>query len=628
MIKEVISRLRWMGSRVGESVGTSFQDFKERRVLMLMASACPVSIRTVICFVIGRLPRLLSTGFRPASPTKAGHSIADAGGGVFSSSKCGVAQRISFCHNSGVTHFIRFILLVMAGLQCVSAAEYDWLIKGGRIADGTGNPAYFADVGIKGGRIVAIGKDLPGEAKQVLDAKGLVVAPGFIDVHTHAEGIEKQPLAENFVRMGVTTLVLGNCGSSRLDIGKYFKELEDVLVSPNVATLIGQGTVRGQVMGGSFKRPPNATEMAKMKELVTKAMEDGAVGMSTGLIYLPGTFTETEELVELAKAVAPFDGVYASHMRSESNGIFNALDELFRIAREAGVRAEISHIKLAGKSAWGQTDKVLAAIEAARAEGLDITQDQYMYPASSTGLSSRVPEWAREGNDAEFRKRLADPALKAKMVVEIKESVEKSGNEDLSYVFIAEYRKNRKLNGLNLAQAAEKERGNTSLDAQIDLLLEITANGGASGVFHSMSEDDLRKYLQHPNTMIAADSGVRVFGSGVPHPRGYGNNARALAEYVRKEKMLRLEDGVRRMTSLPATTFQLKDRGLIHVGMWADVAVFDPEKVQDNATFTEPHHYATGFRLVLVNGQAVVENDKHTQARPGKMLRHEVGGTR
>ncbi len=526
-----------------------------------------------------------------------------------------------FWHKPGVRYLIRSSLILLAGLQLVSAAEFDWLIKGGRIADGTGNPAYSADVGIKGGRITAIGKDLKGEAKQVLEAKGLVVAPGFIDVHTHAEGIEKQPLAENFVRMGVTTLVLGNCGGSRIDVDKYFNELKDVMVSPNVSTLIGHGTVRGQVMGGSFKRPPTAAEIAKMKALVTKAMEDGAVGMSTGLIYLPGTFSETEELVELTKAITPFDGVYVSHMRSESGGIMKALEELFRIAREAGVRAEVSHIKLAGKSAWGQTDKVLAAIEAARAEGLDITQDQYMYPASSTGLSSRVPEWAREGGDQKYRERLVLPELKAKMVAEIKESIAKSGHEDLGYVVIAEYRKNRKLNGLTLAQAAQQERGNTSLDAQIDLLLEITANGGASGVFHSMSEDDLRKYLVHPNTMIASDSGVRAFGEGVPHPRGYGNSARALSEYVREQKILRLEDAVRRMTSLPATTFRLKDRGQVREGMWADVVVFDPAKVRDNATFTEPHQYATGFKLVLVNGEAVVKDDAHTQARPGKMVK-------
>ncbi|HEY1173576.1 MAG TPA: D-aminoacylase [Verrucomicrobiae bacterium] len=518
---------------------------------------------------------------------------------------------------------IRFSLVFLAGIQCVTAAEFDWLIKGGRIADGTGNPAYFADVGIKDGRIAAIGKELKGEAKHTLDAKGLVVAPGFIDVHTHAEGVEKQPLAENFVRMGVTTIVLGNCGSSRLDVGKYFKELEDALVSPNVATLIGHGTVRGQVMGGSFKRPPTAAEIAKMQGLVKKAMEDGAVGMSTGLIYLPGTFSETEELVEVTKAIAPFDGIYVSHMRSESGGILKALDELFRIAREAGVRAEVSHIKLAGKSAWGQTDKVLAAIEAARAEGLDITQDQYMYPASSTSVSTRVPEWAREGGDDKFRERIAKPETRAKIVAEIKEGIAKSGYEDMGYIFIAEYRKNRKLNGLTMAQAAQQEKGNTSLDAQIDLLLEITANGGASGVFHSISEDDMKKYMAHPNTMIASDSGVRVFGEGVPHPRGYGNSARALSEYVREQKTMRLEDAVRRMTSLPATTFQLKDRGQIREGMWADIAVFDLAKVKDNATFTEPHQYATGYRLVLVNGEAVVENDHHTQARPGKMLRHE-----
>lgn len=516
-----------------------------------------------------------------------------------------------------------FLLLAVLVSE-VRGADFDWLIRNGRIADGTGNPAFHADIAIKEGRIIKIGRKLDGSTSHELDATGLIIAPGFIDVHTHAEGIEKLPLAENFVRMGVTTLVLGNCGSSKLDIGNYFKTLEDVLVSPNVATLIGHGTVRGQVMGGAFRRPPNATEMTRMKELVDKAMKDGALGMSTGLIYLPGTFADTEELVELTKVIAPYDGIYTSHMRSESSGIFKALDELFRIAREAGVRAEISHIKLAGKASWGQTDQVLSMIASARAEGLDITQDEYMYPASSTGLSSRVPEWAREGGNAKFRERLADPVEKAKMVAEIKSDLKRTGQTDFAYVNIAEYKKNRALNGLNVAQAAEKVKGSRSVDAQIELLLEITANGGAQGVFHSMSEDDLRAYLKNPNTMIAADSGVRAFGEGVPHPRGYGNNARLLAEYVRKENLLPLEDAIRRMTSLPAETFHLKDRGIIREGAWADVVVFDKDKVQDNATFTQPHQYATGFRLVLVNGQAVVVDDKHTGARPGKMLRHGV----
>ena len=503
----------------------------------------------------------------------------------------------------------------------LDAATYDVLIRHGRIVDGSGNPAFFADVAIRDGRLAAIGK-ISGEAALEIDAKGLVVAPGFIDVHTHAEEIDDLPLGENFVRMGVTTLVLGNCGSSALDVASFFQRLEATNISPNVATLIGHGTVRGKVMGGSFMRPPTAEELEKMKGMVEQGMKDGAVGLSTGLIYLPGTFAKTEEIIELAKVAARYDGIYASHMRDEGHEIFDALNELFRIAREAGIRAEVSHLKLSGKSNWGQTEKVLAAIEAARAGGLDITQDQYTYTASSTGLSQLVPEQWREGG--RFKERLAVAADKAKLVAEMKEKLRKGGREDYAYAVIASYRHNPALNGLNLVEAARKARGSDSLDDQIELVLDIQLHNGASGIFHGIDEEDLQQFLRHPNTMFASDSGVRKFKDGVPHPRGYGNNARVLARYVREFKLLRLEDAVRRMTSLPAATFRLKDRGLLREGGWADVVVFDPAKVQDEATFSDPHHYATGFEWLLVNGVPVVKHDTHTGARPGRTLRHQA----
>ncbi len=500
------------------------------------------------------------------------------------------------------------------------AQSYDLVLRGGRVADGTGNPAVFADVAVRNGRIAAVGR-VTGDAKRVVDVKGLVVAPGFIDVHTHAEGIEEQPLAENFLRMGVTTLVLGNCGGSRLNLGEYFNELEATNISPNVCSLIGHNTVRRQAMGGSFLRPPNEAELAKMSGYVEQAMQDGAVGLSTGLIYLPGTFAKTEEIIALAKIVGAHGGIYASHMRSEGEGIFKALDELFRIAREGGTRGHISHIKLAGKTAWGQTGKVIAAIETARASGLDITQDQYVYPASSTGLSQLIPDEAREGGAEKFRSRISDPAQKADIVRRMKDSLRKQGRDDYAYAVIANYSKDKSLNGLNVVEAAKKKRASDSLEDQVELLLDIEKSGGASAVFHSMSEDDLRELARHPNTMFASDSGVRKFGEGVPHPRGYGNNARVLGEYVREAKLLRLEDAVRRMSSLPATTFQLKDRGFIHEGAWADLVVFDPAKVSDKATFKKPHQYAVGFKLVTVNGIVVVEDDKHLGMRPGKVIR-------
>ncbi|MFA6545129.1 MAG: D-aminoacylase [Limisphaerales bacterium] len=510
--------------------------------------------------------------------------------------------------------------LLCAMVALAPAQEFDLLLRGGRVADGTGNPAVFADVAVRGGRIAAVGR-VTGTAKRVVDVRGLVVAPGFIDVHTHAEGIEDQPRAENFLRMGVTTLVLGNCGGSRLNLGAYFKELEATNVSPNVCSLIGHNTVRRQAMGGSFMRPPTDAELAKMKGHVDQAMKDGAVGLSTGLIYLPGTFAKTEEIIDLAKIAGAHGGIYASHMRSEGESVFKALDELFRIAREGGTRGHISHIKLAGKSYWGQTGKVIAAIEGARAGGLDITQDQYVYAASSTGLSQLIPDSAREGGADKFRERISDPAQKADITKRMKDSLRKQGRDDYAYAVIANYSKDKSLNGLNVVEAAKKKRGNDSLDDQVELLLEIEKSGGASAVFHGMSEDDLREFAKHPNTMFASDSGVRKFGEGVPHPRGYGNNARVLGEYVREGKLLRLEDAVRRMSSLPATTFKLKDRGLVREGAWADLVVFDPAKVTDKATFKEPHQYAVGFKLVTVNGVVVVEDDKHLGARPGKIIR-------
>ena len=518
---------------------------------------------------------------------------------------------------------LRFFLALTLAVALPARAlsqDFDLLLRGGRVADGTGNPALFADVAIRAGRIVAVGR-VTGPAKRVVDVRGLIVAPGFIDVHTHAEGIEDQPLAENFLRMGVTTLVLGNCGGSRLKLGEYFKELEATNISPNVCSLIGHNTVRRQAMGGSFLRPPTDAELAQMKAHVERAMQDGAVGLSTGLIYLPGTFAKTEEIIELAKVAGAHGGIYASHMRSEGEGIYKALDELIRIAREGGTRGHISHVKLSGKNVWGQTAKVFAAIEAARASGLDLTQDQYVYPASSTGLSQLIPDEAREGGADKFRERLADPAQKAAIFQRMKNGLRKQGRDDYAYAVIANYAKDKSLNGLNVVEAARKVRGADSLDDQIELLLDIERHGGASAVFRGMSEDDLREFAKHPNTMFASDSGVRKFGEGVPHPRGYGNNARVLGEYVRELKLLRLEDAVRRMTSLPAATFQLRDRGLVRAGAWADLAVFDPARVTDPATFKEPHHYATGFKLVLVNGVIVVEDDKHLGTRPGQIIR-------
>lgn len=518
---------------------------------------------------------------------------------------------------------------VFALLISAPAASFDCIIRHGRIVDGTGNPAYFADVGIKAGRVVQIGK-ITGPTDKEINATGMIVAPGFIDVHTHADEVgdtDAKPFerrAENFLRMGVTTLVVGNCGGSALNVAKFFGEIASNGISPNACTLIGHNTVREKAMGGSFDRPPTPEELTKMKAYVDQAMKDGAVGLSTGLIYLPGVFSKPDEIIELAKVIAPYDGIYASHMRHEDAKIYEALDEVFCVAREAKVRAEVSHIKLSGEKSWGQADKVLAYLDQARAEGLDITEDQYAYTASSTTMRQLIPDDAFDGGKKHFLELLDNPEEKAGLIMRMKQKLDARGRKDYAYAVIASYQHDKSLNGLNIVEATRKVRGNDSLGDQIEMILEIEKNGSASGVFHGMAEEDLQKFMSHPNTMIACDSGLREFGKDVPHPRGYGNNARVLGRYVREMKTLRLEDAIRKMTSLPANTFRLKDRGLLKEGFWADIVVFDPEKVTDPATYNDPHHYATGIPYVLVNGVAVIANSEHTGAKPGMGLRHEV----
>lgn len=514
-----------------------------------------------------------------------------------------------------------FVCLLLVASPPARANSYDLIIRNGRIADGTGNPAYFADVAVRDGQIAAIGR-IAGPAKREINAQGMIVAPGFIDVHTHADEVAEMPRAENFVRMGVTTIVAGNCGGSTLDVDALFAKVEATNVAVNVATLVGHNSVRGKAMGGSFMRPPTAEELQKMKSLVEQAMNDGAVGLSTGLIYLPGVFAKTDEIVELAKVAAAYDGIYVSHMRHEDTEIFKALDEVFHIAREAGIRAEVSHIKLSGPTAWGQAERVLAHIEKARAEGLDITHDQYAYTASSTGIRQLVPETAYDGGHAKFVERLGDPAEKAKIISQMKENLHRKGRDSFEYAVVAFYKTDTSLNGMNIVEAAKAKRGSGSLDDQVEMILEIEKNGGASGVFHGMSEDDLKTFMRHPNTMIACDSGLREFGKGVPHPRGYGNNARVLARYVREQQVLRLEDAIRKMTSLPATTFRLRERGQLRPGYRADIVVFNPQTVADKAEYKDPHHYPAGIPFVIVNGVIVIDDGRHTDARAGQALRH------
>jgi N-acyl-D-amino-acid deacylase len=514
------------------------------------------------------------------------------------------------------------LLLHILGILCFGSvlSAHDLVITNATILDGTGSDAVKGSLGITDGRISAIG-EVSTEGAEVVDAEGRYVTPGFIDVHTHSEQVCDLPEAENFIRMGLTTIITGNCGSSRTDLAVFFKEMEAARLTLNVGSLIGHNSVRNKAMGGMFRREPNEEQLTEMKRMVRQAMLDGAVGLSTGLIYLPGTFARTDEIVALAKVAAANDGVYASHIRYESYRIMEAVEEFLTVAREAKIPAELSHIKLSGPSAWGKTTEVLSALDKARASGMEITHDQYVYTASSTSLGQLIPDDAREGGRDAFKARLDDPKQKAEIVSDMKQILSRSGRKSYDYAVIAQYKHNTAWNGLSVPAVTQKVRNSVSLDDQIEVVLDIERHGGASAVFHGMNEDDLRSFLKHPLTMIASDGNPRKLGDAVPHPRSYGNNARLLGRYVRDEKILTLPDAIRRMTSLPAKTFHLKDRGTLAVGSHADIVIFDLAKVTDPSQFDDPHHYATGFTDVIVNGEPVIRSGKLTDKRPGGPLR-------
>ena len=509
--------------------------------------------------------------------------------------------------------------------QARSPAEkpFDLVITGARVVDGTGNPWFMADVAVKGGRVARVGRVAPSEGARHIDARGRVLAPGFIDVHAHVEDIYDQPDAENFLRMGVTTLVTGNCGGSAVDVGRFLGRVGETPLAVNLATLVGHNSVRREVFG-SANRAPTPEELERMKAMVEQAMRDGAVGLSTGLIYVPGVYAKTEEVLELARVAARHGGLYATHMRSEGLKVAEAIRESIEIGERAGLPVEISHFKVSARKLWGQSETTLGLVRDARRRGLPVTVDQYAYTASSTSLDSRLPDWVLEGGREEGTKRLADPAQRARAAREMKEGLKRGGNKDFSYAMVASHRARPEYNGKSIAEVTRLARGKRDVDSQIEQIFEMYAAGGAQMIYHSMSEEDVRRIMREPFTMVASDSGVRRFGEGVPHPRGYGNNARVLGTYVRDLRLITLEDAVRKMTSLPAQTFGFRDRGLVREGMAADLVIFDDAAVSDPSTFDKPHQYAVGFHYVLVNGEPVVDDGQLTKARPGAALRRGV----
>jgi N-acyl-D-amino-acid deacylase len=508
------------------------------------------------------------------------------------------------------------------GADAGGSGHYDILLRNGRIVDGTGNPWYTGDVAIRGDVIVAVAPAIAGTAERVIDVGGQVIAPGFIDIHTHARrGIFERPTADNYVRQGVTTLIEGPDGSSPLPLGEFLAALDTLGMSVNMAAFVGQGSIRSRVMGNADRAATDA-ELEQMRELVRQAMEDGAFGLSTGLFYTPGAFTPVEEVVELARVAGAMGGIHISHMRDEAAGVLNSVRETIRIGEEGGLPTQVTHHKVVGPGYWGQSVQTLRLIDDARARGVDATIDQYPYTASSTSIQSAlVPKWALEGDREAILTRLQDPATRARIRAESAEIIRlERGGGDPENVAIVNCTWDPSLAGRTLGAVTRQRGMQPTLENAAETVLWILEQGGCSGVFHAMNEDDVERILKHPATMIASDGEIPEPGRGHPHPRSYGTFARVLGRYVRDRGTLTLEDAVRKMSSFPAQRLGLTDRGVLRPGMKADIAVFDPERVRDVATFEEPHQYAEGFSLVVVNGTVVFQDGRMTDARPGRVL--------
>lgn len=512
------------------------------------------------------------------------------------------------------------LLLFIAFTQVLFPQQYDVLIKNGKIIDGSGNSWYIADIAVKDGKINLIQKNIIAQASKTIDAKGLIVSPGFIDVHTHIEGDEvKTPTADNFIYDGVTTVIAGNCGASNVDIGKYLHWIDSLKLSINVASLIGHNDVRKAVMGRA-NRFASERELQKMDSIVKAAMQNGAVGFSTGLIYIPGAYSNTEEVVRLAKDAAQYNGVYATHMRDEGDSVTQAINEALHIGREANMPVEISHFKCSGQQNWGRSRETLSMIVAARNEGLDVTIDQYPYTASSTSLGTLLPDDILADGQDSINARLDRLEVKQRAIDYMMKKLKRRGLKHYSYAVVAFFKEDTTLNGKSIEQINLLRGRKHNAKDEAETIIELIKDGGAGMVFHGMSDEDVKYIMQYPFNMFASDASIREFGKGSPHPRGYGTNARVLSKYVRDEKVLSLEDAIRRMTSLPAQKFQLKNIGLLKEGMDADIVIFNENEVADKSTYEQPHQFSTGFKYVLVNGKLTMIDGKHTGERNGKAL--------
>jgi N-acyl-D-amino-acid deacylase len=514
------------------------------------------------------------------------------------------------------------VLLIIILSTCSRPASYDLIIRDAQVLDGTGNPSFRADVGVRGQRIAAVG-DLRGEkAGRFLEAQGLVVCPGFIDIHTHCDReIREMPGAENYLSQGVTTVIGGNCGSHPFPLRDLFLSLRKTGMGLNLGMLVGHNTIRQKVMGFDM-RPPSREEMDRLKRLVEQEMRAGALGLSTGLSYLPGIYADTEELVELASVAARWGGIYATHLRDQGQKIREAIEEAILIGERAGLPVQISHIKLADEAVWNRLELVREPVEAARRRGVEVSLDLYPYTATSSGFTSSFPAWVFEGGVQKFQERIKDADVYRRVREHIvrRRLTSVRGLNPLRTIFIAQCRRFPGYEGRSLDAVLQERGWPCNVESAADLIIDLEKNGGASGIFFQMDEADVESFLGMPWVIIGSDGALQKMGRGQPHPRSYGTFPRVIDRYVRDKGVIFLAEAIRKMTSYPAQVLRFQERGLIRTGLAADLVVFDPQTFADTATYENPHSFSRGLIVVLVNGQVVWENGRPTGRRPGAIL--------
>lgn len=521
---------------------------------------------------------------------------------------------------------IKYLIIGVIGVGLISCdsqkdQQFDIVIKGGLVNIGDGAASQQTDIGISADTIAYIGEIDGTKSQHIIDAKDLVVAPGFIDMHAHLDPIFKHPDAKSNVTQGITTALGGPDGGGFWPFDKYLDSISKEDLGINVAYLVGHNTIRKKVMGMD-NRTPTKEELGKMKAMIEDAMKEGAFGISTGLKYLPGAFSNVDEVIALSKSASKYGGIYTSHLREEGLGLIEGVEEAIEIGKEANIPIVLTHHKVVGKPMWGSSVKTLALVDAARDNGIDVMLDQYPYDASYTSISILIPAWCRAGGQKEFLKRVESKKLKDSILKGIEYNIlNDRGGGDIERVQFAKVKWDTTLLGKTLKFWAEREGMEPTPSNGAKLVLRAQVKGGASAIFHAMDEEDLKRILKHPQTMIGSDGRLTAPGEAWPHPRWYGTFPRVLGRYVRDLKVIDLPTAIKKMTSMPADRLNLTKRGRLKVGNYADIVIFNPETIMDKSTFLNPHQYSVGIEYVIVNGVLTIDKEEFTANRAGRVLR-------